>query len=147
MLIDYNLELADAVSVAAAAGSAALANTIDLGAAGIEPNCNRNLYMVITVSTTFTSSGSATVQFRVASDDSTTISTTTATQHAETGPIGYADLKKGNRIIIPLPLGYPLYERYLGLVVITATATTTAGSINAFVSTDAALWKAYADGL
>jgi hypothetical protein len=38
------------------------------------------------------------------------------------------------------------YERYLGILCVTATTTTTAGAINAFLTKDVSKWKAYPDG-
>ena len=55
-------------------------------------------------------------------------------------------LVQGYNLVIPLPAGVGLtYERYLGLLVTTGGATTTAGSINAFLTRDPKKWVAYAD--
>ena len=58
-------------------------------------------------------------------------------------------LTAGQQLVIPLPVGYGTifpYERYLGLLVVTSSATTTAGSINAFLTFDPKGWKALPDG-
>jgi hypothetical protein len=39
------------------------------------------------------------------------------------------------------------YERYLGILATTATTATTAGKINAFLTADPALYRAYADNV
>jgi len=47
---------------------------------------------------------------------------------------------------IALPMEGAVYERYLGILCVTATTTTTAGAINAFLTKDVSKWKAYPDG-
>jgi NADH:ubiquinone oxidoreductase subunit 2 (subunit N) len=49
----------------------------------------------------------------------------------------------GYTIVVPLPQG--VYERYLGILQTTAVAALTAGKINAFLTTDASRWMAYAN--
>jgi hypothetical protein len=47
---------------------------------------------------------------------------------------------------IALPMEGVAYEQYLGILCVTATTTTTAGKINAFLTKDVAKWTAYPDG-
>ena len=104
------------------------------------------LYLVITVSTTATSGGSATGQFRLVSDATSTISTTTATVHAVSAAHAVADMVAGFSVfVIALPQEGTVYEQYLGIQQITGTAAFTAGNIDAFLTMDVAAWKAYAD--
>lgn len=143
MLLDTNLEIADALSIAAAAGTAVLANAIDLSAAAFNPD-GAEMYLVIQVTTAVTSAGAATVQFALVSDSTDPASTDgSETQHWISKAIPKATLVAGYTIIVPLPFGSPAYERYLQLEVITGTATTTAGAINAFLTTEPSLWRAY----
>jgi hypothetical protein len=44
-----------------------------------------------------------------------------------------------------LPLGAPVYERYLGILVTVATNAITTGKFNAFLTHDVAKYRAYAD--
>ena len=57
------------------------------------------------------------------------------------------DLDAGATIAaVALPMEGNAYERYLGILCVTATTTTTAGAINAFLTKDVSKWKAYPDG-
>jgi hypothetical protein len=48
----------------------------------------------------------------------------------------------------PLPVGTVSdYERYLGILCVTVTTTTTAGTINAFLTLDPGRWKSYPDAV
>lgn len=143
MILDEKLEFCDATDVSAAAGTAVAGDVIDLDNLGRE--LIDTLYLVITVSTAFASGGSATVDFRLSSDSTANLATS-ATDHWTSGATAIASLTAGKTYIVPLPsnLGAS-YERYLGIRVVTATATTTAGSINAFLTNDVQRWKAYAD--
>jgi len=150
MIVDSRTEIADAVSVAAAAGTALIGSQIDLGAAGQEIGNGQPLYLIITVDTSIITGGAAgTVNFVLASDASAAVATDgTATEHWRsqdyvTDDAALNDLDAGDRIVVPLPSGEPAYERYLGLLCVTATTTTTAGKINAFLSVDPYGNKAY----
>jgi hypothetical protein len=44
--------------------------------------------------------------------------------------------------VVPLPQGRN-YERYLGILQTTAVAAFTAGKVNAFLTKDPAVWRAY----
>lgn len=147
-MIDYFLEFCDAEDVSAAAGSEVIAKAVDLGAAGVDPNCGRNMFLVISVNTTFTSGGAATVQFKLVSDSTDPASSDgSETAHWQSDVFGYASLVAGRMIIVPLPQGFPEYERYLQLIVTTATATTTAGKIDAYLTFDPPNWKAYPEAV
>jgi hypothetical protein len=105
------------------------------------------VYAVITVSTAFTSGTSSTVNFQIVSDAQEAIATDgSATVHAQTGAVAHTELTAGKRYVLPLPLEGREYERYLGLLVVTGAATTTAGAITAFLSLDPDGWKAYPEG-
>lgn len=151
MIMDERLEFADAVSVAAAAGTALIGDVIDLEVARDIGN-GEPLYLVITVDTSIITGGSAgTVQFVLASDAQAAIATDgTATVHWAsklfvTDDDALNDLDAGYAIAVAIPMEGPVYERYLGILAITGTTTTTAGKINAFLTHDVAKWKAYAD--
>jgi hypothetical protein len=149
MILDERLEFCDAVALnTGAAGSYLLGDVIDLQlAAGGDIGAGEPLYLIITVDTTATSDGSATAEFKLASDAQAAIATDgSATVHASTGPIPVANLTAGRRaFVIPLPSEGLAYERYLGILQTTAVAAFTAGKINAFITLDPTGWKAYAD--
>jgi hypothetical protein len=155
-IIDKRLEIADAVSIAAAAGTALRGDQIDLGVARDVGNGEPE-YLVITVDTAIVTAGSAgTVQFILASDAQAAIATdNSATVHwvskaFATGGTASAPLRAGDVIaVLALPSdgGQP-YERFLGLLVVTGTTTTTAGAISATITRDpTGQSKSYADAL
>ena len=145
MILDANLEFCDAVDVSASAGTALVGDVVDLGAAAVNPGAGQPLYLVIQTTTAFASAGSAVVQFVLASDAAAALAADgTETRHLLSDAFAYTDLIAGHVQIYTLPAA-PDYERYLGIEVITSGATTTAGSINAFLAWDVSKWRAYAD--
>jgi len=156
MILDKRNEFADAVSVAAAAGTALIGNVIDLGVnpgnLGVEEG---PLYLVIRPSTEIITAGAAgTLQFQLASDAQAAIATDgSATVHAgsklhvtDGNDANGAGMKAGgDAFIIKLPVD--TYERYLGILAVTATTTTTAGAVDAFLTKDLNAWKAMPDAV
>lgn len=155
MILDERLEFADAVSVAAAAGTALIGDVIDLQTARDIGN-GEPIYLVITCDTEIITGGSAgTLGFQLASDAQAAIATDgTATVHwasqlfvTDDAAVNAAQFNAGGIIAaIAIPMEGPVFERYLGILAVTATTTTTAGKINAFLTLDVAKWKAYAQG-
>lgn len=161
MILDERNEFADNVSVAAAAGTALIGDVIDLDPASISPNTTVDLegsemYLVIQTGDTeiITGGVAGTLQFKLVSDAQAAIATDgSATEHIATaelvtGAAGANDarLNAGGRIYCgKLPSGS--YERYLGVLAVTGVTTTTAGTINAFLTSDPALYRAYADNV
>jgi len=146
MIMDERLEFADAVSIAASAGTALIGDQLDMSLPNRDVGMGEPVYLVIEISTTVASGGSATVQFRLRSDSTAAIHATTSTGHIDTGALALATLVAGYTLVIPLPMGIN-YEEFLGLQVITGTATTTAGAINAFLTLDPHGWTALPDAV
>lgn len=153
MILDTYNQFADATSVAAAAGTALIGDVIDLGAASADIGNGQPLYLVIQTDTEIITGGNAgTIEFRLASDSTANLATS-PTVHFSTGSLVTDDaaandarLNAGGVIAaVALPMG--TYERYLGILCVTATTTTTAGKINAFLTTDVAKWVAMPDAL
>lgn len=148
MILDELLEFADDLDVSAAAGTALAGDVIDLGA---EPQDYEGMYLVIQVTTAFTSAGASETAFVLASDSVAAIATDgSATEHLITDAFLKGALVAGAQLVIPLPVGFGTltpYERYLGILVVTSVATTTAGSINAFLTKDPKGWKAMPDAV
>lgn len=145
MILDELLEFCDATALnTGGAASYLVGDVVDLGAAPTTQDIGNgeDLYLVIVVSTTATSGGSATGQFHLCSDAQAAIAVDgTATYHFSTAAIAVATLVAGYRIAaVKLPIG--TYERYLGIVQTTAVAAFTAGNINAFLTPDYARWIA-----
>ncbi len=156
MILDERNEFADAVSVAAAAGTALIGDVIDLGTASRDIGAGEDLYLMITTDTEIITGGSAgTIKFQLASDAQAAIATDgSATVHFDTGTIVTDDaaandnrLNAGGVIAcVALPQG-AVYERYLGILAVIATTTVTAGKINAFLTKDPSAWRPYADAV
>lgn len=152
-ILDERGEFADAVSVAAVAGTALIGDVIDLEAAAIDVGESADIWFVITVDTSIITGGAAgTVQFQLVSDAQAAIATDgSATVHYAsklfvTDDDALNDLDAGAIAVkTKLPAGPPNYERYLGVLCVTATTTTTAGKINAFLALSFGRWKPYAD--
>lgn len=143
MILDERNEFADAVSVAAAAGTALIGDVIDLGSASRDIGAGQPLYLIIQTDTEIITGGTAgTIKFQLASDSTADLATS-ATIHYDTGTLVTDDaaandarLNAGGLICsIALPQG-AVYERYLGILAVIATTTVTAGKINAFLSAD-----------
>lgn len=155
MILDERLEFADDVSVAATAGTALIGDVIDLGGDGIDGNSD-GLYLVIQTGSEeiITGGNAGTLIFKLASDAQAAIATDgTATVHLVSATLVTDDsaansdaLNVGGQILVAeLPRG--TYERYLGILAITGTTTTTAGKINAFLTNDPPAWKAMPDAI
>jgi len=153
MLMDERNEFCDATALnTGGAASYLIGDVIDLDPCAVAPNTTvdldgSELYLVIQVDTTATSGGSGTYQFHLASDAQAAIAVDgTATYHFSTAAIAVATLVAGYRVCaVKLPSGS--YERYLGILQTTAVAAATAGKVNAFLTNDPALWRAYADNV
>lgn len=150
MIIDSLNEFADASSVAAAAGTTLVGNVIDLGATPQDLGNGEPMYLIITVGTGIITGGVAgTIAFSLVSDAAAAIATNgTATTHISTGTFATgATAIDGTVFVGAMPTGAgKVYERYLGVLSTVGTTTTTAGTINAFLTRDPSAWKAYADG-
>jgi hypothetical protein len=153
MILDERNEFADAVSVAAAAGTALIGDVIDLGSVSRDIGNGQPLYLVIQTDTEIITGGSAgTIKFQLASDSTDNLATS-ATVHFDTGTLVTDDsaanddrLNAGGVIAaVALPMG--TYERYLGILCVIGTTTVTAGKINAFLTSDVSKWVATDDAL
>jgi len=158
MWIDSRLEFCDSVSVAETAGTYLKGDVIntqeigkDLGNPGGLP-----LYLVIQCTTSIITGGSAgTIQFKLASDASASIDTAgNATEHwvskaFVTDGDDANDIDAGAIIAkVPLPMeSLVTYEQYLGILVVVATETVTAGAIDAFLTIQPPAWKSLADAV
>lgn len=149
MILDSRLEFCDATSAILAIGNAILGNVIDTKPATTSPNTvvdleGSEMYFVIQVDTTFVGATSTT-KFELASDSTADLATS-KTVHFATAAIPVATLVAGYTVCaVKLPSGS--YERYLGVWETVATANVTAGKVNAFLTSDPALYRQYADNV
>lgn len=152
MILSKRTEFADAVSVAASAGTINVGDVVDLSVARDIGN-GEPVYLVITVDTEIITGGSAgTIQFQLVSDGTDTIATNgTQTVHytsrafvTDDAAANDAALSAGAiPVVVALPQEGQAYERYLAVQAVIGTTTTTAGKINAFLTHDVGNWKAY----
>lgn len=154
MIMDERTEFADAVSVAAGAGTANIGDQIPLSDLRDIGN-GQPIYLVITTATEIITGGDpGTIQFRLCSDDTASIHATTSTVHwvspafvTDDSANNSPQLNAGGLIAcVPLPLEGPEYEEFIGIQAIIATETVTAGAINAFLTLDPSKWQAYPEG-
>lgn len=142
MILDKLAQFCDETALnTGSAGTYLIGDVMDTGGDGW--NVADNLWLVIMVTTTATSGGSATGKFQLASDAAAAIAVDgSATIHVETAAIPVATLAAGYRVYAGrLPNG--TYERYLGILQTTGTAAFTAGKISAFLTPDVSQWKAF----
>lgn len=142
MILDERTEFCDATALnTGGAASYLLGDVYDTGNDGL--NDVECLYLVIQVSTTATSGGSATAQFHLCSDAQAAIAVNgSATYHWSSPAIPVASLVAGTYIArVQLPKG--TYERYLGILQTTGTAAFTAGAINAFLTPNVTTYKSF----
>lgn len=148
MILDELNEFADAASLSTAAtGRQLVGDQIPLSVAR-DIGAGEPVFLVISVDTAIQSTGSATVAFELVSDDSASISTTGgATLHYSTGDIAVGSLTAGYQRVVALPQELPAYETFLGLIANVGSVALSAGKVNAFLTRNAAKYKAYADAI
>lgn len=130
MITDALLQLSTAQAVTASAVST---NTIDLSQPR-DMGPGTSLYIAISVDTTATAAGAATVNFQLITSAAANLSS--ATIIAQTDAIGKAALVAGARLMIAVPDqttvgGAALGQRYLGVQYTVATGPLTAGAFSA----------------
>lgn len=144
MIMDTLLQFADAVDVTHAAGTILVGDVVDLSKAR-DIGQGGELYFVITVDTAVLAATAGTIQFKLVSDAQAAIATDgTATEHFVshafvTNTAGNEDLTAGTvAVMVEVPVGGDLtkYEQYVGVLAVIATAATTQGKINAFLTPD-----------
>ena len=156
MIIDSRNEFCDAVTVnTGAAGTYLIGSQIDVSVTGAATAPGHigavdALYLVISVDTGITAGSAGTIAFKLASDDTAAIATNgTASEHFSTAAFvtgtgtGTTTLKAGTVLAaVAMPKSFS-YERFLGVLQVTGTAAITAGKVNAFLTSDPALWASF----
>lgn len=155
MILDERNEFADAVSVAAVAGTALIGDVIDLGTIGRDIGVAEHLFFALSVDTDIVTGGVAgTVKFQLVSDAQAAIATDgSATVHWDSGTFATGAAATGKLVAasllahLALPMEGNTYERYLGVLCVTGTTATTAGAISAYLTPDKHSMKYYAEGV
>lgn len=132
MYVDKQCLLMDAQDLGQVAGDYYSSYAYNLGSVVGDIGSGNPLYVVICVDEAFASAGSATVKFSVIDEADTTLDSSSV-EIVSTDTIAYTTLTAGKVIAIPIPAGL-ITQQYLGLRVDIGTATTTAGTVTAFVA-------------
>jgi hypothetical protein len=143
MILEERNEFCDATALnTGAPGSYLIGDVIDTGGDGADGNSD-DLYAVVQIDTAVTSGAAASVSFALCSDAQAAIAVDgTQTTHYVSAEIPKATLVAGyTAVAVELPRG--IYERYLGIVQKTVTTALTAGKVNAFLTNDPNVWKAF----
>ena len=133
MSVDALTQLSSAQAVTATAYST---NTYDLGVAR-DVGIGEPIVINITVPTTFTAAGAATMQIQVVSSANADL--TSHNVLVQTDALGKSEFAAGRRPIcltVPPSLlaALPVGERYLGLRYVVATGPMTAGAVDAYIN-------------
>ncbi len=140
MILDNELILSEAQAITATANSA---NIYDLDVAGRDIGVGEQLYVVSTVTTAFTDSGSdSTVAVSLVTDDNTSLSSPATLQSlysfAALSAVGTTRIARIN------PENAELFQRYLGVTYTVSGGNLTTGAITTYITHDIQKWKAYA---
>ena len=146
MITDKLTTLCTAVALnTGGAGNYVLGDSIDIGTLR-DIGQGTEMFLVVTVETTLTSGGSATLQIALTSDAVDPNNASTATVHATSAVLAVADGSAGvNLLTVQIPWEGAAYERYLGIRQITAGAAFTGGKINAFFTPTPSSKRVYAE--
>lgn len=128
MMLDSQLTLSRAQSIAATAGDVVSTDIYDTGAAA-DVGIGEDMFLVIQTVAAVTSGGSATVQFVLQTDDNSSFSS--PREFPLTGALALAALTANTfQYRGRLPIGL---ERFFRVVYRIGTATTTGGTVNAYL--------------
>ena len=131
MILDSQMSLSRAQTIAAAAGDVVSTDIYDTGAA-VDVGIGEDLYLVVQTVAAVTSGGAATVQLVLQTDDNSSFSS--AREFPLTGAIALASLTANTvQYRGRLPIGL---ERYVRLVYRIGTTTTDAGTATACLTKD-----------
>lgn len=154
MILDERTEFCDATSIGTPNNATVnVGDVIDLTTQR-DIGSGQDVYLVINVTSTFTSAGATTISLILASDSTTTLSVDdTQTIHWESDSVDEGQYTAGKQFVVPLPsgsvptqVGSGPYERYLGVQVRNRSAVAiTGGAIDAFLTLDPRSVAVYPD--
>ena len=135
MLMDSRLEFCDATSLnTGGANTYLIGSQVNLGS-GCLYGDPTDLWWVISVDTAVDSAGDGvTLAFKLASDDTASVSTTTSTVLVTSPTFTQAQMVAGFMWATKLPVSSTVSEAYLGVLQTTAVEAVTAGKINSYLT-------------
>ncbi len=141
MILDAHNEFSDAQAVTSTAIST---NVIDTGGDSTLKQLGGPgaVYLVVKTQTTATDSGSDATLAVTLESDSTADLATSATVHASSGTLAFADFATAGTTLMAVQLPQDAYERYLGVRYTVASGPLTAGAFDAFLTRDPQYWTA-----
>lgn len=149
MLLDSRTEFADNTPVnTGGAGTYVVGNQVDLGASQRRDlGGDQALYLVIQVGSAGLAGSTGTIQFQLVTADTDNLATNpevlfATAALATTASSATTTLRPGT-VIAAVQVPIALYRRFIGIRQVTATAATSAGSIEAFLTTNVRNWRAY----
>lgn len=146
MYVDKQAEFSDAQAVTATAIST---NVMDLISNSSGKNVLRDIgtgqdvYLVVQTLAAATDSGSDATLTVTLESDSTVDLATSPTVHFSTGALAFAAFSPAGTVLAAVKLPQGNYERYLGVRYTVASGPLTAGTFDAFLTTDVQAWRAY----
>ena len=130
MILDSLTRVSNNEDLSQVAGSYYSTSVLNTGTATYDIGAGEALAAIICVDEAFVGSG-ATVTFAVIDEADTTLDSGSIVI-AQTAALAITRLTLGKIIVIPIPVGL-VTQQYLGLKYTIATATTTAGTVTAFI--------------
>lgn len=153
VMIDKLAEFCDATALnTGGAGTYTLGNQIESAQVTNFVGDGEPVFLVVSVATTATSGGSATATFTLVTDDdvaltSGTVLATSATWAVASMVATTGTPPRGTLLwVIALPSAVS-YLKYFGIRQTTATAAFTAGAVDAYLTKDVAIYRAYANAI
>jgi len=132
MFVDKQCLLSDSQDLSQTAGSYYSTYAYNLGHTQ-DPGAGRPIGVVFCVDAAFVGSG-ATVQFDIIDEEDTTLDGSSVVI-ASTRAIAITSLTLGKVFMLPIPAGI-ITQQYIGVKYTIAVATTTAGTVSAFIAFD-----------
>lgn len=149
VMLDKLAEFCDAVSLPGGTTTNTLGNQIESAQATNFLGDGEPVYLVVSVATTATSGGSATAVFTLVTDDAVDLASGTTLATSQTWAVAnmVATSVRGTILwCIALPPATS-YLKYLGIRQTTGTAAFTGGAIDAYLTKDPTIYRAYANAI
>jgi hypothetical protein len=146
MYVDKQNEFSDAQAVTATAISTNVYDRISNSSGKnilADIGTGQDVYLVVLVASAVTDTGSDATLAVTLESDSTVDLATSPTVHLSSGTLAFAGFSTAGTVLMATKLPQGNYERYLGVRYTVANGPLTAGTFDAFLTTDVQAWRAY----